>query len=63
MDEIIIAPDEFLQEAKIVFRRKVHKLFKFGFESIFLERIENLNFYARSTIPILILQKAKSTDY
>jgi hypothetical protein len=50
MSQIIHKADEFLQEVKIVFPKKVHKLLEFGFKSLSLQRIISLNSNARNTI-------------
>lgn len=51
MSQIIHKADEFLQEVKIVFPKKVHKLLEFGFKSLSLQRIISLSSNARNTIP------------
>ncbi len=50
MDNIIQKTDDFLQVIKIVFPRKIHKLLKFGFKSLSMQRIVSLNSNARSAI-------------
>lgn len=50
MYKIIHKADDFLQEAKSAFPKKVHKLLEFGFKSLSLQRIVSLNSNARNTI-------------
>lgn len=51
MSQIIHKADDFLQEVKIVFPKKIHKLLEFGFKSLSLQRIISLSSNARNTIP------------
>ncbi len=50
MSQIIHKADNFLQEVKIVFPKKVHKLLEFGFKALSLQRIISLGSNARNTV-------------